>query len=1213
MAPRTLVELLARRAGEHPDRIAFRFLTDGEIRAQTLTYAELDLQARQVSAELTKRAAPGDRALLLHAPGLDYITSLFGCLYAGLVAVPALPPPNSRPIAPLSDLIADTGARVALASDGIASRLQRRLTSSGVPALDWVLPPDPKEMFSAPSSAVTDADLAVLQYTSGSTTAPKGVMLSHGSLMSNVRMLAEHLGANHEDRLVAWLPPYHDMGLIGAILTPLYVAGEAILMAPAAFLQRPLRWLEAIARYGATISGGPNFAYDLCIRRSSPSDRAQLDLRKWRVAFSGAERVRQNTIERFTEAFGGAGFTREAFCPCYGLAEATLGVSFTRVGAGPRVTTFAGPGGAPDKESQALVATGRPLPGLEVVIVDPESRVPVRDGQKGEIWVRGPSIALGYWNRPDLTESQFHATLANDATTPPRGFLRTGDLGMLQEGELYVTGRLKDLIILLGINHHPEDIEAALEDCHPSMRPAGSAAFAVEGEEREELTVVIEVDSMRDVRSSEIESAARGALASSQSLRVDRVVIVGPGGIPRTSSGKVRRAECRALYLGGKLEILAESSPEHAQPPTSPEDPNKTASIAALMAELLGLDHVDPDADFFALGGHSLLATQLVSRVRDVLEIELPLRVLFESPSPRAISVKLPNLPSDSLPPISRRGGNQPRLLSFSQERMWFLQQLDPQGTAYNVAGAVVIEGPLDVAALEAAFTAVVARHDILRTNYLNVGGRPEIALAEVRPFPFVLRDLTAHEDPEGEARRLGSALAQRPFDLAQDPLIRSELYRLTAEAHVLAASLHHVISDGWSMGVLLGEVLKYYAAERSARPEAPLGDAPSYLDYAAWQRGELVPRRFADEIRYWKKQLGGATLLELPTDRPRSTRRSSAGGFEPLELPDELVDGLRKVGRRHGATLFMVMLAAFDALLYRLTGTTDIVVGTPIANRTHMAAEGLVGTLVNTVALRVELDPGGSFTTLLARVRHAALDAWAHQELPFERLVSELGVPRLPGRSPLFEIMFDFQNSPMPLDAAGELRLRPFLIERGAAQFELSLDVLNTELGRLAGFEYNSTLFEAATIRRFAEQYLTILRAVARDPDQAIASIRLLTSEQERTIVDLGTRASGAPLVAPERAFAEWALRTPTAPAVSDGSRSLTYAEVATRVEALARRLSAAGAMPGERVAIFLERSCHVPIASWPYCARARPTCRSTRATQTHASRKSSATPIRA
>ncbi len=1176
----TLVELLVERATAHPKAVAYRFLTDGEEQAEVLSYEALHARARCVAAELGRHAAPGDRALLLHAPGLDYIAGLFGCLFAGVVAVPAMPPPNNRPIEPLLDLLNDTGARVALASATIADRLQKRLAGATAPSLTWLPPPAIASLAEPRLPVPRPADLAVLQYTSGSTTAPKGVMLTHATLVSNVRMLAEHLGAEPTDRIAGWLPPYHDMGLIGAVLGPLYVGCEATLLPPALFLQRPLRWLQAISRYGATISGGPNFAYDLCVRRSTPDERARLDLSSWRVAFSGAERVRRETLQRFAAAFEVAKFRSRAFCPCYGLAEATLGVSFTDVGEGPRVELAAGGTSARlEPAERGLVSNGRPLAGLEVRIVNPETRLATTAGEEGEIWVRGPSIARGYWKRAELTRSVFHAKLAGaDASAPD--YLRTGDLGFLKEGELYVTGRLKDLIILLGTNHHPEDLEAALDEAHPELRSSLCAAFAVDGAEREELTIVVEVADTRDVPSAEIESAVRGAIANRQNLPVDRVVVVGPGGIPRTSSGKVRRAECRALYLAGKLPVVTESKLEAQPIDTADADRKQTSAIAAMMAELLGLTSVNPDADFLALGGHSLLATQLVARIRDVLEVEVPLRVVFETPTARAISARLGQLTSDVVPPISRRPLERATVLSFSQERMWFLQQVDPNGTAYNVAGGVLLEGPLDVATLERAFRCVLARHEILRTNYVNGGGQAEIVIGPPSPFSLALRDLSHEADPERTAERLGSALAQRPFDLATDTLVRLELYRLAPERHAIASSMHHVVSDGWSMGVLLHELLERYAAERAGSALAEPPGAPTYLDYAAWQRRELVPRRFAEEVRYWRKQLAGTTPLELPTDHPRPARRSSAGAFEPIALDDELAHGLDALAKRNGATLFMVMLAAFDALLHRFTGSTDIVVGTPMANRTYVAAESLVGTLVNTIALRVRFDPDESFLDLLRVVRNTALDAWAHQELPFERLVSELTLPRIPGRSPLFDVMFDFQNSPMPVNAAAGLKLRPLKVERRAAQFELSLNVLDTELGRLAGFEYSTALFDAATIRRIGRAYLALLREIIREPAQAVSRIRLHSAAEERAIVELCTRSTGAPLRTPLDAALEHAKLTPNKVALTDAVTRLTYAELRSRVEALAARLTAAGVEPGDRVALFLTRSASVPLA---------------------------------
>ncbi|HEY4588890.1 MAG TPA: fatty acyl-AMP ligase, partial [Thermoanaerobaculia bacterium] len=478
----TLVELLSRRAQAQPERRAYTFLLDGEREEVHLSYGELDRQARSIAARLQALGVAGERALLLYPPGLQYAAAFFGCLYAGVTAVPVYPPRPNRPDPRFLAILSDARARVVLTTSAILPNAERLL--AGKAPVVWLatdgLDEGAEEQL---EPAVSPEDIAFLQYTSGSTSAPKGVMVSHGNLIHNERLIQAAFGVGPDSVVVGWLPLYHDMGLIGNLLQPLWAGCSCVLMSPVDFLQKPLRWLAAVSRYGGTVSGGPNFAYDLCSRKIRPEDRAGLDLSRWEVAFNGAEPVRAETLERFAAAFAPCGFRRSAFFPCYGLAEATLFVT----GAGREEPPVVGRFRVPDLErnravaddaGRALVSSGRATPppvGQEVAIVDPESRLPLADGEVGEIWVAGPSVAQGYWSRPEPTEATFRAFTVSGAGP----FLRTGDLGFLSGGELFVTGRAKDLIIIRGRNHYPQDVELTVESSHAALRPGCCAAFAV--------------------------------------------------------------------------------------------------------------------------------------------------------------------------------------------------------------------------------------------------------------------------------------------------------------------------------------------------------------------------------------------------------------------------------------------------------------------------------------------------------------------------------------------------------------------------------------------------------------------------------------------------------------------------------------------------------------------------------------------------------------
>lgn len=564
--PRTFAHALHERATRSPDVVGFRFVADDES-VEEVTYAELDTRARTVAAGLVEHAGGrDDPALLLFAPGLDYLTGLFGCFYAGVPAVPAFPPDPtrlSRTLPRLAAIIEDTGSAVVLTTTDIKPLIEQWLKTT-LGHAPRVLATDELEGEGAGIEPAAPRGLpALLQYTSGSTSLPRGVVLSHAQLMDNCRDIGRGFGIHAESSGALWLPPYHDMGLIGGILTPLFSGIPATLTSPVTFLRRPLAWLRMVSRYRATITGGPNFAYELCLRRATDENVEGLDLSSIEVTFTGAEPVRAQTMERFAERFGACGFRAESFYPCYGLAEATLFVTggapldgwrSVRVASEPLDVDGNARPAAASEPSRQLVSCGRPGPDTRLLIVDPDSREPLGSGTVGEIWVASPSVAEGYWRRP--TES---ATTFGEKTAAGEGpFLRTGDLGFLRDGELFVTGRMKDLIVINGRNHHPADIELACESAVPGIRRNCGAAFSIEDAEKstERLVLVYEVDPGSDRPHQDIVDDIRRAVSLGCSVPPYAVVLIPPRTIHKTSSGKVQRWMARRCYLAGEFEEL---------------------------------------------------------------------------------------------------------------------------------------------------------------------------------------------------------------------------------------------------------------------------------------------------------------------------------------------------------------------------------------------------------------------------------------------------------------------------------------------------------------------------------------------------------------------------------------------------------------------------------------------------------------------------------
>jgi len=585
----TLVEILRWRAFQQPEQRIYTYLVDGEVEGDDLTYEALDRQARSIGALLQSYRATGERALLLYPASLEFIAAFFGCLYAGVIAIP-LPPPNpakpQRTLPSLRAVISDAQPSVVLTTSEILSKTEGLFTQApelhkmrwlatdkvtGSLAQEWRDP------------AVTSNTLALLQYTSGSTAEPKGVMISHGNLLHNSAYINRVFALIPDSVTVTWLPAFHDMGLTNGIIQPLYKGRPCYLMPPASFLMRPIRWLQAISRYKATVSGGPNFAYELCARRITPEQRETLDLSSWDVAYNGAEPVRADTIQRFTAAFASCGFRPSAFHPCYGLAEATLLVSggslsdemFRTIQVAAFEQNHVVEVCAQHQNVRTLVGSGHALRDTKIVIAHPESLTVCAPDEVGEIWVSGPSVTQGYWNQPEDTERVCRAYLKDTGEGP---FLRTQDLGFMKDGELFVTGRLKDLIIISGRKLYPQDIEMTVEQSHPALRPACCAAFSVDGVGEEHLIVAAEVEPRYqpvvgepldgEARSHSnrrlpldvevVVRAIRRAVAEEHDVRVHTVVLLQAGRIPKTTSGKVQRHACQVSFLKGTLERLAE-------------------------------------------------------------------------------------------------------------------------------------------------------------------------------------------------------------------------------------------------------------------------------------------------------------------------------------------------------------------------------------------------------------------------------------------------------------------------------------------------------------------------------------------------------------------------------------------------------------------------------------------------------------------------------
>lgn len=696
----TWIQLLKHRAARQPDQTAYIFLQDGEQETLRLTYQQLDVRACAIAARLQSLDLAGERALLLYPSGLDFVAAFLGCLYAGVVAVPAYPPRPNQKMTRLTAIVTDAEAKVLLTTDALLKGIESRFAQTSDLAALHSLATDTvstDEALRWQEPAVTSDTLAFLQYTSGSTGSPKGVMVSHGNLLHNCEYMRQTFALTPASVAVSWLPCFHDMGLVFGILEPLYNGNLDILMPPTAFVQRPIRWLQAISRYQATHSGGPNFAYELCLQKIKPAQIESLDLSSWRFAYNGAEPVRRSTLEQFAERFRPWGFRPSALYPCYGMAEATLMISGGSGEADPMYCCLDADALAQDQITDAtsatqrtsqLVGCGRPWLDTQIIIADPESLTQCPPNRVGEIWTSGGSVTQGYWQRPEQTEQTFAARLQDTGAGP---FLRTGDLGFIKHGELFITGRLKDVVIVRGRNHYPQDIELTVQQSHPALKIDCGAAFTVDDNGAERLVVVQEVhrQALRQLDVEAIALAIRRAVAAEHELEIAAIALIKPASIPKTSSGKIQRRACKAGFLTETLRVVGlwqptleqGDRPETTRPQAVPipeqqnqiHSPDQTAAadviqawlVAKLSAQLnLDPQAIDPQQSLAQYGLDSLAMVTLAGELEDWLGHKLPNTVVYAHPSIAALAQHLaqtskPELPS-CLVPLQPQGRKPP-------------------------------------------------------------------------------------------------------------------------------------------------------------------------------------------------------------------------------------------------------------------------------------------------------------------------------------------------------------------------------------------------------------------------------------------------------------------------------------------------------------------------------------------------------------------------
>jgi amino acid adenylation domain-containing protein len=1077
------------------------------------TYAELDERANRLAHRLRALGVGPERMVgLMLERSAHLAVALLGVLKAG-GAYAALD--AGHPAERLAYLLADARAVLVLTEEALADRRP----PGGPPCLlldgDW--PSIERESGSRPANQASPANLAYAIYTSGSTGRPKAVATEHRNAASLMRWAHRAYGRDGLTGILAGSSACFDCTPF-ELFAPLACGGMAVL-APSS-LDLPALPAADEVRLLSTV---PSVIVELLREGGIPDSVRILNI--------GGEQLPPSLVRQVYES------TRvERLYNLYGPSEATTYATRTLVPA-----------------DADRVTIGRPISSARAYIVDGNLELaPI--GVPGQLALAGGGLARGYLQRPDLTAERFVPNPYSEELGA-RLYLTGDQARFLASGDIEFIGRLDDQVKIRGIRVEPGEVQAALS-AHPGVREA--LVVPESGPDGVRLVAYVlpagaapAASALRD----HLRERVPAYMIPSAFVTVDAFVLAGNGKIDRQALPRPDRA--------GHRPYLAPRTPEEG-------------ILAGIWEDVLQTARVGVHDNFFELGGHSLLAAQVLSRMRHELGADIPLSVLFETDSLGELAERLRRAGrTDAAPPIEP-AGDGPLPLSFAQQRLWFLEQFTPGGAAYNVPLAIRLRGPLDGRALAAALNEIVRRHAALRTRFRTEGGAPVQEIVPELRIEVPVTDVSGA--PDGMAAALEAARAEvaAPFDLARGPLLRARLLQLGPHDHVLALVLHHIATDGWSMGVIREELAALYGACRAGRPSPLEEPGPRYADFAAWQRRWMESPEVGRQLAYWKGRLADLPALDLPTDHPRPAVRDAAGATALFKVPAAVTEELRRLARSEGATLYMALLAAFQVLLHRYSGQSDIAVGTPVAGRGRVEVERLVGFFLNTLVIRADLGGGPGFRQVLRQAKRATLEAFANQDVPFERLVEELGVRRDLSRPPLFQAMFTLQNANPGRFHLEDLRVDPVALENPTAKFELDLTMLEGDGFVYGGLNYRTGLFRPATARRMVRHFERLLAAAVAEPDRAIDELRLAGEAEVRRLVSTWSRGrqEAIPGTGVPELVATQAARTPHAVAVAAPGIELTYGELDRRANQIAHQLRELEVRPEDRVGLHVDRS---------------------------------------
>ncbi|HBO0035765.1 TPA: pyoverdine non-ribosomal peptide synthetase PvdD [Pseudomonas aeruginosa] len=1098
---------------------------------QRLSYGELNARANRLAHCLIARGVGADVPVgLALERSLDMLVGLLAILKAGGAYLPLDP---AAPEERLAHILDDSGVRLLLTQRHLLEHLPRQ-AGVEVLAIDGLVLDGYAE--SDPLTTLSADNLAYVIYTSGSTGKPKGTLLTHRNALRLFSATEAWFGFDERDVWTLFHSYAFDFSvweIFGALLY-----GGRLVIVPQWVSRSPEDFYRLLCREGVTVLNQTPSAFKQLMAMACSADMATQQPALRYVIFGG-EALDLQSLRPWFQRFGDR---QPQLVNMYGITETTVHVTYRPVSEA-------------DLEGGLVSPIGGTIPDLSWYILDRDLN-PVPRGAVGELYIGRAGLARGYLRRPGLSATRF-------VPNPfPGGagerLYRTGDLARFQaDGNIEYIGRIDHQVKVRGFRIELGEIEAALAGL-AGVRDA--VVLAHDGVGGTQLVGYVVADSAEDAE------RLRESLRESLKRHLPDYMV----------PAHLMLLERMPLTVNGKLDRQALPQPDASLSQQAYRAPGSELEqrIAAIWAEILGVERVGLDDNFFELGGHSLLATRVISRVRQEQQLDASLKALFERPVLKAFAQGLERT-TDAVSTIPLADRQQPLALSFAQERQWFLWQLEPESAAYHIPSALRLRGRLDVDALQRSFDSLVARHETLRTRFRLEGGR---SYQQVQPAVSVSIEREQFGE-EGLIERI-QAIVVQPFDLERGPLLRVNLLQLAEDDHVLVLVQHHIVSDGWSMQVMVEELVQLYAAYSQGLdvvlPALPI----QYADYALWQRSWMEAGEKERQLAYWTGLLGGEQpVLELPFDRPRPARQSHRGAQLGFELPRELVEAVRALAQREGASSFMLLLASFQALLYRYSGQADIRVGVPIANRNRVETERLIGFFVNTQVLKADLDGRMGFDELLAQARQRALEAQAHQDLPFEQLVEALQPERNASHNPLFQVLFNHQSeirSVTPEVQLEDLRLEGLAWDGQTAQFDLTLDIQEDENGIWASFDYATDLFDASTVERLAGHWRNLLRGIVANPRQRLGELPLLDAPERRQTLSEWNPAQRECAVQGtlQQRFEEQARQRPQAVALILDEQRLSYGELNARANRLAHCLIARGVGADVPVGLALERS---------------------------------------